>query len=218
MCRGPSGCDRLIAAMRKIAAARLAEGWVRELMRRSPVSWAQGQSAMGAVPDAGNLWGLAVLVVDDNTTKRRVLEEMLIGWQMVPTLVASAPEALAALRVAQEAGTPLPLVLSDVQMPGMDGFALAEAIKMDAAIADATVVMLTWAGQPGDAARCRELGIAGYLNKPIKRSELRATTLLASVGLRNGSEWHWLRGPHARRPPRPPCSRAARADASPLPG
>ncbi len=123
-----------------------------------------------------------VLVVDDNATNRRLLEEMLIGWRMVPTLAASAPEALAALRAAQESGRPFHLVLTDVQMPDVDGFTLAEAIKKDPAIAGATVVMLTSAGQPGDAARCRELGVAAYLPKPIKRSELRGAILLALSG------------------------------------
>ena len=70
-------------------------------------------------------------------------------------------------------------MLTDFQMPDADGFTLAEAIKKDPAIAGATVVMLTSAGQPGDAARCRELGIAAYLPKPIRRSELRGAILLA---------------------------------------
>ena len=134
---------------------------------------------MAAVPDAVDLRDLPVLVVDDNATNRRLLEEMLIGWRMVPTLAASVPEALAALRAAQESGRPFRLVLTDVQMPDADGFTLAEAIKKDPAIAGATVVMLTSAGQPGDAARCRELGVAAYLTKPIKRSELRGAILLA---------------------------------------
>ena len=54
--------------------------------------------AVAAVPDAVDLRDLPVLVVDDNATNRRLLEEMLVGWHMVPTLAASAPEALAALR------------------------------------------------------------------------------------------------------------------------
>jgi two-component system sensor histidine kinase/response regulator len=135
--------------------------------------------AVTAVPDAVDLRNLPVLIVDDNATNRRLLEEMLIGWRMVPTLAAGVPEALAALRVAQQSGTPFRLVLTDVQMPGADGFILAETIKKDTASAGATVVMLTSAGQPGDAARCRELGIAAYLTKPIRRSELRGVILLA---------------------------------------
>jgi two-component system sensor histidine kinase/response regulator len=134
------------------------------------------------VPDAVDLRGLPVLVVDDNATNRRILEEMLLSWQMVPTLVESAPEALASLRAAQEAGKPYDLFLTDGQMPDMDGFTLAEAIKNDPTIAGTRVVMLTSAGRPGDAARCRELGVAAYLSKPIKRSELQATILLAMTG------------------------------------
>jgi signal transduction histidine kinase/DNA-binding response OmpR family regulator len=140
---------------------------------------AQASAAAAAAPDAVDLRDLPVLIVDDNATNRHVLEEMLLGWRMVPTLTASAPEALAALRAAEQSRTPFPLVLTDFQMPVTDGFTLAEAIKKDPAIAGAAIVMLTSAGQPGDAARCRELGVAAYLTKPIKRSELRAAILLA---------------------------------------
>jgi two-component system sensor histidine kinase/response regulator len=125
---------------------------------------------------------LSVLVVDDNTTNRRLLEKMLIGWRMVPTLTTSAPEALAALRVAQDSGRPFQVVLSDVQMPDVDGFTMAETIQKDPTIAGATIVMITSVGQPGDAARCRALGVAGYLTKPIRHSELRDTILLARGG------------------------------------
>jgi CheY-like chemotaxis protein/nitrogen-specific signal transduction histidine kinase len=135
--------------------------------------------AVAAVPDAVDLRDVPVLVVDDNATNRRLLEAMLIGWRMVPTLTASASDALAALRVAQVTGRPFLLVLTDFQMPEVDGFALAAAIQQDPAIADATVVMLTSAGQPGDAARCRELGVAAYLPKPVRHSELRGAVLSA---------------------------------------
>jgi two-component system sensor histidine kinase/response regulator len=138
--------------------------------------------ALAAVPDAVHLRDVPVLIVDDNATNRRVLEAMLIGWRMVPTMVASVPEALVALRVAQESNRPFPLVVTDVQMPEVDGFTLAEAIKKDAATAGAAIVMLTSAGQPGDAVRCRELGVAAYLTKPIRRSELRAAILLVLGG------------------------------------
>ncbi len=144
-------------------------------------------SAMAAVPDVVDLRDLPVLVVDDNATNRRLLEEMLTGWRMVPTLAASAPEALVALRAAQESGKPFPLVLTDVQMPGVDGFSLAKAIKEDSAIAGAAIVMLTSAGRPGDAARCRALGVAAYLSKPIKRAELRGT-IVSILDFRPGSK------------------------------
>jgi two-component system sensor histidine kinase/response regulator len=135
--------------------------------------------AVPAVADEIDLAGVPVLVVDDNATNRRLLELILTGLRMRPTLAASAVEALAALRLAQESGKAFPLVLTDCQMPDADGFVLAETIKEDPAIAAATLVMLTSVGLPGDAARCRELGIAAYLPKPIKRSELRGAILVA---------------------------------------
>jgi signal transduction histidine kinase/DNA-binding response OmpR family regulator len=135
-----------------------------------------------AVPDAVDLRGLRVLIVDDNATSRRLLEQMVIGWRMVPTLVVSVPDALAALRMAHESGRPFSLVVTDVQMPDADGLALAKAVKEDPVGADPAVVMLISAGRPGDAALCRELGVAAYLTKPVKRSELRTAILLALGG------------------------------------
>ena len=131
------------------------------------------------VPDAIDLQDLPVLVVDDNATNRRLLEEMLRGWRMVPTLAVNALDAIGTLRAAQQSGQPFPLVLTDFQMPDADGFTLTATIKNDPTIAHATVIMLTSAGVPGDAARCRESGVAAYLSKPIRRSDLRGAILTA---------------------------------------
>ena len=137
---------------------------------------------IAALPQAVDLRNVRVLVVDDNATNRRLLEVMLSGWAMVPTAEASVPAALAALRAARGMGKPFPLVLADVQMPDADGFAMAEAIKRDADIASVAVVMLTSGGQPGDAARCREIGVAAYLTKPIRSRDLRSAIVLALGG------------------------------------
>jgi two-component system sensor histidine kinase/response regulator len=118
------------------------------------------------------LQDLPVLIVDDNATNRRILQEMVLVWKMNPTLTAGGPEALTLLERANTRGTPFALILLDAQMPGMDGFSVAERIKQDARLAKSVVIMLTSAGLRGDAARCRELGIKAYLTKPIKRSDL----------------------------------------------
>jgi len=96
-------------------------------------------------------------------------------------------EGLEALERAASAGTPFPLVLLDAQMPGMDGFALAERIKQNPKLAGATIMMLTSAGQRGDGARCRELGIAVYLIKPIRQSEM-LEAILSALGKSLGKE------------------------------
>lgn len=116
--------------------------------------------------------GLSVLVVDDNTTNRRILQEMLENWHMKPTLADNGDTALTFLKRAKEEGNPFSLVLVDAVMPEMDGFVLSEKIVRYAGTARPIVMMLTSAGQRGDAARCRRLGISAYLTKPIKQSDL----------------------------------------------
>jgi signal transduction histidine kinase/DNA-binding response OmpR family regulator len=129
-----------------------------------------------------NLRGLAVLVVDDNTTNRRVLEGLMLHWEARPTSVDGGPAALAELRRAAAAGEPYTLVLLDAMMPQMDGFMLAEQIQREADLAGATIMMLTSADRQGDAERCRRLGMAAYLVKPIKSSELQQAISAALSG------------------------------------
>src|SRR5205823_5745 len=92
---------------------------------------------------AVRLQGLRVLVVDDNATNRRILEEVLSNWRMRPTPVASAREALAALSAAQAAGEAFELVLTDCHMPETDGFDLARQIQADDRLRSAVIMMLT---------------------------------------------------------------------------
>ena len=145
-----------------------------------------GLSGAGAPPpppaQPAHLHGLPVLVVDDNATNRRILEEVLTNWRMRPRAVDGGEAALAALsEAAAAAGEPFALVLLDGHMPEMDGFTLGRPHSPTPALAGATVLMLTSAGQPEDVARCRELGIRAYLTKPVQQSEL-LETILAHAG------------------------------------
>ena len=123
--------------------------------------------------------GLPVLAADDNETNRGILAEMLANWRMRPTAVGSGRAALAEMKRAAGAGNPFPLVLLDAEMPDLDGFAVAQEIKRDPALAGATIMMLSSADRAGELARCRELGIAAYLRKPVKQSELLDAVLTA---------------------------------------
>ena len=113
-----------------------------------------------------------VLIVDDNATNRRILEEILAQWKMPTESVDSGDAALGTLRQAGAAGRPFALILLDGHMPGMDGFALAQKVKQDPNLADVEIILLPSAGQRGDANRCRELGISTYLIKPAVHAEL----------------------------------------------
>ncbi len=126
-----------------------------------------------------DLENLPVLIVDDNQTNRTILEEVLLNWRMKPTAVESGLAAVMDMKQAAKAGSAYPLVLLDAMMPEMDGFTVAEEIKKNPLLAGATILMLSSADSSGDAARCREIGIARYLRKPIKQSELLDAILLA---------------------------------------
>jgi two-component system sensor histidine kinase/response regulator len=113
-----------------------------------------------------------VLVVDDNFTNRQLLNAMLSRWGMRPMAVDGGRLALEALEFARHAGHPFSLVLLDCHMPEMDGFVVAKQIRDKPELNSTTLMMLTSGGSPGDGARCRELGISAYLNKPIRAAEL----------------------------------------------
>jgi two-component system sensor histidine kinase/response regulator len=126
-----------------------------------------------------DLHGLRALVVDDNAVNRRMLSAMLLNWRMKPTVVASGASALEEMTRAANADAAYEVVLLDAMMPEMDGFALAEKINEQPALADATVMMLSSAMPAGTAERCSALGIAGWLSKPITQSELLDAILIA---------------------------------------
>jgi PAS domain S-box-containing protein len=120
-----------------------------------------------------NLVDVSALVIDGNATNRRMLETTLRSWRMLPETVSGGIAALHRMQQACAERKAFPLVLVDDNMPDMDGFTFVEKIKEHAELAGTTIIMLTSAGQRGDAARCRNLGVAAYLSKPVRRAELR---------------------------------------------
>jgi len=101
---------------------------------------------------------------------------------MLPTSTSGAHEALRMLREARDIGHPYRLVLTDGHMPDVDGFTLSEWIKSDVTLTNSVVMMLTSGDQHGNIARCERLGIAAYLLKPTKQSELFDAIALAMHG------------------------------------
>ena len=122
--------------------------------------------------------GAKVLVVDDNKTSRRILDGMLRGWELNVKCVESGEAALGELKGGEYA-----LVVTDRNMPGMDGFALISRMRATPGPAGTKILLLSSAGQRGDGERCKELGVAALLVKPIRRLELRE----AVAGLLGGA-------------------------------
>ncbi|HJT31847.1 MAG TPA: PAS domain-containing protein [Pirellulales bacterium] len=151
--------------------------WVESAPGRGSMFHFTARFTVASTPPAGSLpprpadlEELPVLVVDDNATNRRILEEMLTNWHMKPTVVGGAAEALEKMRAACESGNPYSLVLVDAQMPVMDGYALTREINEHLEYSGATIMMLSSADSGGRADP--SLRLAASLMKPIKQSEL----------------------------------------------
>jgi CheY-like chemotaxis protein/HPt (histidine-containing phosphotransfer) domain-containing protein len=134
---------------------------------RAPVS---ARVTAGDRPPA--LEGLRVLVVDDNSTNRRIMQDMLASWHMKPVTVADAGKALTELRSAWPTDARYHVVISDCQMPDVDGFMLARRIRQDDHVRATPIVMLTSVGRSDDVTRCHRIGVDAYLTKPVKHSDL----------------------------------------------
>jgi len=160
--------------------------------------------------------GTRVLVVDDNATNRRILDEILRNWDMQPVLAAGAQEALQLLQAASRAGQPFPLVLTDAYMPEVDGFQLAEQIRRDRDLGGTVIMMLTSGDRPSEIAHCEQLGLKAYLLKPIKQSELFDAVVLA-LGVDAVEDTPAAPGPPAEPPPpsQPPPPPAPALDSLP---
>lgn len=122
---------------------------------------------------AADLKDLRVLVVDDNVTNRLILREIMTGWGARVAEAENGIQGLTELARAKKVGQPYQLVLLDGRMPQMDGFGMAEAIHGDASFSGITVMMLSSDARSGDLSRARDLGLASYLVKPVKRHDLR---------------------------------------------
>ncbi|MCJ7582114.1 MAG: PAS domain S-box protein [Candidatus Aminicenantes bacterium] len=125
-----------------------------------------------------SLNNLSVLVVDDNATNRLLLDKMLHNWKMKPQTVSSGKLVLNILEKAEKTDSPFKLVIIDAHMPDLDGFSLAEEINKLPHFQDIKMIMLTSAGMPGDAARCRKLGCSAFLTKPVNQSDLLDAIML----------------------------------------
>jgi CheY-like chemotaxis protein len=137
----------------------------------------QGEEMIDAQPLGLTLRGVRVLVVDDNATNRRILEEVLTHWQAVPTLAVGGVDALAWMVRARDAGEPFDVALLDVNMPDMDGFTLAERMREMPDLTRTPILMLSSADYSDSVERCRTLGLAAYISKPVTQRDLHAALL-----------------------------------------
>jgi PAS domain S-box-containing protein len=137
--------------------------------------------AADTAADTAALRGMRALIVDDNTTNRLFLREQLRVWGVEADEAPDGPTALERLRAAAAAGSVHQVGLLDMQMPGMDGLALARAIKADPDLAGIKLLLLSSWAEAGHSGESSEAGIDARLPKPVRASRLLAQ-LVALLG------------------------------------
>jgi two-component system sensor histidine kinase/response regulator len=173
-------CTKLIKQMR-------GEIWVESTPGKGStfhftVRFRLSQTPAAAAAELGSLRGLRVLVVDDHATNRRILEEILLNWRMIPSIAESAETAFEAARRACACNRSFDLVLLDAMMPKTDGFTLAKQLRDFSVASPPRIIMLSSGLRLGDDARAQIAGISTLLSKPVQQSELLAAILKAVDG------------------------------------
>jgi signal transduction histidine kinase/CheY-like chemotaxis protein/HPt (histidine-containing phosphotransfer) domain-containing protein len=118
------------------------------------------------------LHALPVLIVDDNATSRRTLEEWLRGWRTDPIAVGDGSTALEALQHAAAAGRPFELIVLDSRLPGTDALALAAHIRQTPDLAASGIILLMVEDQARELRHYHGLGIKACVMKPVVEEEL----------------------------------------------
>lgn len=166
--------------------------WVESVLHQGSTFHFTGHFGLGRRSSAAHwadfarLRNLPALIVDDDPIDRHILVEVLKRWKMIPTEAEGGLRAKELLEQSKQARNPYAIILLDSQMPDLDGFALAEFVKSDLDLAGAVILVLSSKGRPGDEARCRRLGIAANLVKPVQQSEL-LESILRALGEPSGS-------------------------------
>jgi CheY-like chemotaxis protein len=181
-----------LAITSSIAQAMGGNVWVESALGHGSTFHFTGNFSLGSdqheLTEFPDLQNLPVLVVDDSETNRRILKEILEDWGMSVETAHDAQLAIVALQRSVEHRGSLPLVISDVHMPQMDGFMLTEKIRSLPDLQNTVVILLTSGGRVGDIRRCEKLGISAHLMKPVKQSEL-LETIVRAIG-RQSQELH----------------------------
>jgi CheY-like chemotaxis protein len=176
-------CKRFVELMNGSLWVESTPGMGSTFHFRLPFTLQQCPPSSVEAVDLAALRDVPALIVDDNSTNRGILYELLVGWNLKPSQCEGGRQALHRLEQAHAQGRPFRLVLLNARMREMDGFSVAEQIKQQPRLADTLIIMFISAGLRGDAARCRELGIQAYLSKPVRHADL-----LQSIGMLLGTQ------------------------------
>ena len=131
-------------------------------------------SSLERAATSSSLDGMRAMIIDGNVTTQRVLQEMIMGWGGTALIADGATQALALLRTSAQEDNPVDVVLTDLNLPDIDGYGVARMVRADAQLPVTPVVMLVTSMRQENVEEDKSTRIAGYLTKPVRASQLRA--------------------------------------------
>ena len=170
-------CTRLVNLMGGEIELESTVGQGSTFSFRSPCEGSVAGQAEPVESMPGSIPRQHVLVVDDNPTNRLIMEEVLSAWRMEVVSVDHGRHVREAIETAHQAGNPISLVLLDVHMPDMDGFAVAEIVSSMKCANGTPVILLSSSEAAHHRQALSKVKIAAWLTKPVKQSELLETIL-----------------------------------------
>ncbi len=143
-------------------------------VRLHPVEAGQAEARSGSAQS--NIPVSRILVVDDNATNRKLLERLLLQWELIPEFARSSEEALEIIKESYAKEQSFSAILLDQEMPGFgDGELMKMLRKTPNILSPQVILMLTRPLGPGARSECEGLGITRNILKPIRRAALRET-------------------------------------------
>jgi PAS domain S-box-containing protein len=146
--------------------------WVILALEQGAETPSERKSVEDPIVAQAEIHDARILVVDDNQTNRDVLITQLQVWGFRTKEAADGPTALAILREERENGRFFRAAILDMQMPGMDGVALAQVIRHEPAYAAMRLILLTSMGHSGETRSFKQAGFSALLSKPVRVSAL----------------------------------------------
>ncbi len=126
-----------------------------------------------------DLKGKRILIIDDNHLNLDVLKGFLTKWGFVVDAATDGRHGIQICTMMAKTNLPFEMVITDFQMPGIDGSKVGEALRTDPLTKEIKLVMLTSQGLRGEAAAMKKIGFDAYLAKPIRRSQLFDAIVMA---------------------------------------
>lgn len=176
--RRPGGSALALAIARRLVERMGGQVGVENQFARGNSFWfrlrleKQPQAAAAPAAPEVSLRGLRVLVADGEGNERLATSEVLAAWGVSAEATSNGLEALQLIRQAAAEGRPYAVAIIGQQLDGLDGEALGSAVRADSDLDSTQLMLTTRSGQPGDAARMKEMGFAAYLVKPLEVAQM----------------------------------------------